>query len=182
MSGSIFCYLEKAFNSVNHDLLLSKLPYYGISGKAKLLLASYLLSRYQRVQIINSSLNANTVSKWTKIKYGVPQGLNLFLLLLLLYTYIIDVPKAINHKAIPIIFADDTNILITSPNNINFQNNLNIIFGQLNKWSYLICFPSILTKLISFNLLIKVQVLLIYKLCMKIKKFVQVLKKIFLAV
>jgi len=36
MAGSIFCDLEKAFNSVNHDLLLPKLPYYGISGKTKL--------------------------------------------------------------------------------------------------------------------------------------------------
>ena len=36
MTGSIFCDLEKAFDPLNHDLLLSKLPYYGISGKAKL--------------------------------------------------------------------------------------------------------------------------------------------------
>ena len=49
MAGSIFCDLEKAFNSVKHDLLLPKLPYYGISGKAKLLLESYLQNRYQRV-------------------------------------------------------------------------------------------------------------------------------------
>ena len=40
MGGSIFCDLEIAFNSVKHDLLLCKLPYYGISGKAKLLLVS----------------------------------------------------------------------------------------------------------------------------------------------
>ena len=40
MAGSIFCNLEKAFNSVNHDLLLSKLPYYWMSGKTKLLLES----------------------------------------------------------------------------------------------------------------------------------------------
>jgi len=40
MAGSIFCDLETAFNSVNHDLLLSKLPDCEISGKAKLLLES----------------------------------------------------------------------------------------------------------------------------------------------
>ena len=40
MAGSIFCDLEKAFDYVNRDILLSKLPYYGISGKAKLLLES----------------------------------------------------------------------------------------------------------------------------------------------
>jgi len=74
MAGSIFCDLEKSFGSVNHDILLSILPYYGISCKAKLLLESYLQNRYQRVHITNSYLNTNTVSKWTKIKYGVPQG------------------------------------------------------------------------------------------------------------
>jgi len=67
LAGSIFCDLEKAFDSVNHDILLSKLSYYGISDKAKSLLKSYLLNRYQRVRIINSLFNLNTVSKWTKI-------------------------------------------------------------------------------------------------------------------
>ena len=74
MVGSIFCDQEKDFNSDNHDTLLSKLPYYGISGKAKLLLKSYLQNRYQRVHITNLYFNSNTVSKWTKIKYGVLQG------------------------------------------------------------------------------------------------------------
>jgi hypothetical protein len=41
---------------------------------------------------------------------------------------------AIEHRALPILFADDTRILITSPNNIQFQNQLNTAFGQLNKW------------------------------------------------
>jgi hypothetical protein len=67
LAGSIFCDLEKAFDSVNHDILLSKLSYYGISGKAKSLLKSYLQNRHQRVLITNSLLNSNTVSKWTKI-------------------------------------------------------------------------------------------------------------------
>jgi hypothetical protein len=47
MAGSIVCDLEKAYSAVNHDLLLSKLPYYGISGKVKLLLESYIQHRYQ---------------------------------------------------------------------------------------------------------------------------------------
>ena len=73
-AGSIFCDLEKAFDSVNHDILLSKLLYYGINGKAKLLLESHIQNRYQRVQITNSYFNSSTVSEWNKIKYGVPQG------------------------------------------------------------------------------------------------------------
>ena len=56
MADSIFCNMEKVFNSVNHGL--SKLPYYGISGVDKLLLESYLQNRYQRVQIINKHLNS----------------------------------------------------------------------------------------------------------------------------
>ena len=103
MAGSIFYDLEKAFDSVNYNILLSKLPYYGLSGRAKLLLDSYLQNRYQRVQITNSYLNSNTVSKWTKIKYGVPQGSILGPLLFLVY--IIDLPKTIQHKAFPILFS-----------------------------------------------------------------------------
>ena len=132
MVGGIFCDLEKAFDSVNHDILLSKLPYYGINGKAKLLLESYLQHRYQRVQIRNSHLNTTTTSKWTKIKYGVPQGSILGPLLFLVY--INDLPKAVEHKALPILFADDTSILLTSPNNIQMQRDFNQIFMQLNKW------------------------------------------------
>jgi len=132
MTGSIFCDLEKAFDSVNHDILLSKLPYYGIRDEANLLVEFYLQNRYQRVQFINQYLNANTVSEWTKIRYGVLQGSILGLLLFLVY--INDLPKAIEHKAIPILFTDDTSILITSPNNIQFQSDLNIVFRQLNEW------------------------------------------------
>ena len=132
MAGSIVCKLEKAFDSVNHDILLSKLPYYGVSHKAKLLPASYLQNRYRRVQIITSYLNSNTVSELTKIRYGVPQGSILGLLLFLVY--INDLANAIEHKAIPMLFCDNTSLLTTSPNNIQFQGDFNIIFGQLNEW------------------------------------------------
>jgi hypothetical protein len=132
MAGSIFCDLEKAFDSVNHDLLLSKLLYYGINGKAKLLLESYLKNRYQRVQITNSYNNSNTDSKWTKIKYGIPQGSILGPLLFLVY--INDLPKPIEHKTLLILFAVDTSILFTSPNITQMQSDFNTIFEQLIKW------------------------------------------------
>jgi len=131
LAGSVFCNLEKAFDSVNHDILLSKLSYYGISGKAKSLLKSYLQNRHQRVLITNSLFNPNTVSKWTKIKCGVLQGSILGPLLFLLY--INDLPTAVKHKALPILFSDNTSILITSPNSNQLDSNLNTVFAQLNK-------------------------------------------------
>ena len=49
--GGIFCDLEKAFDCVNHHILLSKLKYYGINGKAFQLYQSYLNNRYCRMAI-----------------------------------------------------------------------------------------------------------------------------------
>ena len=69
----------------------------------------------------------------------MPQGSILGPLLFLVH--INDLPKAIEHKAIPNLFADDTSLLITRPNNIQFQSDLNVVFGQLNKWFKVICFP-----------------------------------------
>jgi hypothetical protein len=45
--GGIFCDLEKAFDSGNHDILLSKCEFYGFRGKTNALLRSYLSDRYQ---------------------------------------------------------------------------------------------------------------------------------------
>jgi hypothetical protein len=45
-----------------------------------------------------------------------------------------DLHKAIENKAIPMLFADDTSILIIGPNNIQFESDLNVVSGQLNNW------------------------------------------------
>jgi hypothetical protein len=51
IARGIFCDLEKAFNCVNHKILLSKLEFYVIKGKAKLRFESYFRNGYQRVLI-----------------------------------------------------------------------------------------------------------------------------------
>jgi hypothetical protein len=95
------------------------------------MLESYLVNRYQRVQLGNLNQNSNTVSKWTKVKHRVPQGSVLGPLLFL--SYINDLPKAILHKATPTLFADDTSILTANQNVEELQNDLYTAFGQIIK-------------------------------------------------
>ena len=71
--------LQKAFNSVNHNILLSKLEHYGIRGNVLLWFASYLSDRYQYVSVNGRDSNL------MKIAYGVPQGSVLGPLLFLLF-------------------------------------------------------------------------------------------------
>jgi hypothetical protein len=49
--GEIFCYLAKTFDSVNHEILLSKLCVYGIQGIVAEWFKSYLADRKQKVKI-----------------------------------------------------------------------------------------------------------------------------------
>jgi len=69
-----FGHIHTAFDSVNHLLLIQKLPHYDIIGKSKLLLESYLINRFQRVQLDSSTLNLKTTSTWNMVKHGDPQG------------------------------------------------------------------------------------------------------------
>ena len=71
--------LKKAFDTVDHQILLRKLELYGIKGQALTLLKSYLTNRYQKCQI------KNFFSSEQLIKCGVPQGSILGPLFFLLY-------------------------------------------------------------------------------------------------
>jgi hypothetical protein len=71
--GGIFYDLKKAFDCVQHKILLDKLKFYGIEGKFKTLIESYLSNRYQKVSLEKIDYNKNS-SKWAKINCGVPQG------------------------------------------------------------------------------------------------------------
>jgi hypothetical protein len=59
--GGLFCDLHKAFDCIDHDLLLKKLKFYGVSGKFLQLVTSYLSDRFQKVSL---NRNNSIESKW----------------------------------------------------------------------------------------------------------------------
>jgi hypothetical protein len=122
--------LDKASDCVNHDILLSKEEFYGISGKAKDLIKSYLHGRRQITLVDYDS--KKYYAEWEIVTDGVPQGSILRPLLFLLYVN--DIPNVISDISNPILYAIDTSLIITNSDSQMFEENLNIAILQLNKW------------------------------------------------
>ena len=121
---SIFCDLSKAFDVINHTILLHKLENLGLRGTIKIWLQNYLSQRTQYVEIDNIKSDVCTN------ECGVPQGSILGPLLYLIYVN--DIANSNNGKLLS--FADDTSLYISDSNLRNLFAVSNIEINKLYEW------------------------------------------------
>ena len=121
---AIFLDLAKAFDTVDHKILLSKLEKSGIRGVALEMMKSYLSNRKQFVQLGTSS------SLYKVMSIGVPQGSVLGPLLFLIF--INDLPNATNLDIK--LFADDTFLSASSSNKKTLQKLIDVELKKVYTW------------------------------------------------
>ena len=121
---NIYIDLSKAFDTLDHNILLSKLSYYGVAGPANALFRSYLSDRRQYVDF--NGILSNTQVIYT----GVPQGSILGPLLFLIY--INDLPSVSNIFNM-LMYADDTTLYCNIGNETT-EHDINIELSKVYRW------------------------------------------------
>ena len=121
----LFLDFSKAFDTVNHDILFTKLKFYGIRGTALDWFESYLSNRMQYVEY-----NGVQSSK-QRISCGVPQGSILGPILFLLY---INDLASVSEKLFAILFADDSNMFLTGKNPNDLVTIMNEEIKHVTDW------------------------------------------------
>ena len=124
ITGIIFIDLKKAFDSVNHEILLRKLDIYGLKGVTLQWFKSLLNNRLQKSQV-------NMTSDDALIKCGVPQGSILGPLLFLMF--INDFPNCLLNSKVDL-YADDTQVYSASHDVSELEIKLNEDLKEINVW------------------------------------------------
>ena len=123
--AGVFIDLKKAFDTVDHKLLVEQLSFYGVRGIANMWLENYLMNRKQYVVVDNQA------SRMQFIKCGVPQGSVLGPVLFLLF--INDICNVSNLLKF-VLFADYTNMFCSNENVEVLQDTLNRELAKLFVW------------------------------------------------
>ena len=120
-----FIDLKKAFDTVNHNILLEKLYLAGIKGKTLKLLSNYLQNRYQK------TISNGKMSKLNQITFGVPQGSILGPLFFLIY--INDIQGVLGDNLYHL-YADDTVIYCINESSKHAEMELQLLLNKFSKW------------------------------------------------